>query len=34
MLAAAILNTTIQMIGDAHTRHTGAAEPTPAGEQR
>ena len=35
MLAAAVLNTAVQIITGAHTRHAaGAAEPTPAAEQR
>jgi hypothetical protein len=32
MLTAAILNTAVQMIRDAHTRDTGAAESAPAAE--
>jgi uncharacterized membrane protein YhhN len=34
MLAAAVLNTAVQMISDAHARNAGAAEPAPAAEPR
>ena len=34
MLAAAVLNTAVQMISNTHTRQRGVAEPTPATEQR
>jgi hypothetical protein len=30
MLTAAVLNTAVLMISDAHTRHTGGTEPAPA----
>ncbi len=34
MLAAAVLNTAVQMISNAHTRHADVAAPAPAAEQR
>ena len=34
MLAAAVLNTAVQMISNAHTRQRGVTEPAPAAEQR
>jgi hypothetical protein len=34
MLAAAVLNTAVQMISNAHTREPGVAESAPAAEQR
>jgi hypothetical protein len=34
MLAAAVLNTAVQMISNAHTRHADVTEPAPAAEQR
>jgi hypothetical protein len=34
MLTAAVLNTAVLMISDAHTRHADDTEPAPAAEQR